>query len=145
MARLDSVDRMGDILAILRQVQNSGYVSEADEKAPEGAEAPKEEPAEPGSVDQPKIDQKIDDLMTTPKDPAAGQIGLETLGDDLGMDDPAAFKQAFDQLRSGSSIDDPALVGQLANAFVRLMVADASTTQRVLNRLRKMYKSNATA
>lgn len=133
---MDSVDRMGDILAILRQVQNSGYVSEAEEK-----------PGEPetGSIEQPAIDKNIEDLMTTPKQSGSNSLTLDTLADDLGLSNSGAFTAAFDLLRSGSTVDDPVLVGSLANAFVRLMVADASTTQRILNRLRREYKTPPSA
>lgn len=139
---MDSVDRMGDLLAILRQVQNSGYVSEADEKPDDQGDTP---PPETDSVDQPGVDKDIEDLMTTPKQPGSNSINVDTLADDLGLPNPGAFTAAFDLLRSGSTVDDPVLVGSLANAFVRLMVSDASTTQRVLNRLRREYKTPPSA
>lgn len=139
---MDSVDRMGDLLAILRQVQNSGYVSEADEKPDDQGDTP---PPETDSVDQPGVDKDIEDLMTTPKQPGSNSINVDTLADDLGLPNAGAFTAAFDLLRSGSTVDDPVLVGSLANAFVRLMVSDASTTQRVLNRLRREYKTPPSA
>lgn len=147
MQGFNDVDRMSDIIAMLRQVQNSGYVAEADEEMAADAtdgESTSDTP-QPGSVDQEKVDTDIEKLMTTPKQADVQDDALETLASDMGMDNPGAFRAAFELLRGGSTVDDPVLVGQLANAFVRLMVADAGTTQKVVNRLRREYKSASTS
>ena len=144
MARYDDVERMGDILSILRQVRNSGVVAEAEDAQAGGKEpstAKDADPPEPTSKDQPEIDRDIEDLMTTPKKDPNAKISVETLADDIGVDDPAAFKSAFDLLRGGVAPDDPVMITQLANAFINLMHADASTAQRVVNRLRHIYKT----
>lgn len=143
MQRANDVDRMSDLIAILRQVNNSGYVAEAD--GDKVAEPQDDDAPQPGSEDQKQVDTDIEKLMTTPKQDAGMDDELETLGKDMGMDNPGAFRAAFELLRGGSTVDDPVLIGQLANAFVRLMVADASTTQKAVNRLRKAYKANPTA
>lgn len=139
MVDQDYVGRMSDILSILRSVKNTGYVAEADDKpeqdAPEGEETP-----EPGSIDQPEVDRDIDDLMTTPREQGDPQISVETLADDLGLQDTAGFKAAFNSLRQGGMPSDPNQVDQLANAFSMLMSSDASTAQRVVNRLRAIYR-----
>lgn len=127
---MDYADRMRDIMAILKQVDHA-MVQEAKE----------DEQPEPGTEDQKEIDQTVDDLMTTPREPAqSAVISVSSLADDLGVSDTDAFKKAFNTARASQPITEASQLQALADAFLKLMVTDAGTTQRVLNRMRAIYK-----
>lgn len=132
----DYVERMNDILSMLRNVENSGYIAEA-----EGDQPPDQADAGQDTEPQAEIDTEIEDLMTKPKSSAEKDLDAETVGGDLGIDDAAALKSAMDLLRGGVAPSDPTMITTLANAFIALLHANASTAQRSINRLRKIYKT----
>lgn len=136
VANQDYVERMNDILSMLRNVENSGYIAEA-----ESASAPEKSDADRDTEPQAEIDNEVEDLMTKPKSSAEQDLDAETVGDDLGIDDAAALKSAMDLLRGGVAPSDPTMITTLANTFIALLHANASTTQRSINRLRKIYKT----
>jgi hypothetical protein len=124
---------------------------EADEEDVEPAVTPDEEDEEPavtpddesGSIDQAVDDRDIEDVMTDPKTSETQKISISTLANDLGVSNPDLFKIAFNQLRAGTVPDDPDSQRELSDAFLRVLTADASTTQRVVNRLRAIYRKSA--
>ena len=117
-------------------------VSPDDEDA-EPDESPDEEDVEAGSIDQAVDDREIEDVMTDPKTSETQKISISTLANDLGVSNPDLFKIAFNQLRAGIVPDDPDSQRELSDAFLRVLTADASTTQRVVNRLRAIYRKSA--
>jgi hypothetical protein len=127
---------MNDILSMLRNVENSGYMAEANDTPVKG-----EDGQTPAAEPQDEIDGNIEDLMTKPKAAQGSDSDVVTVGSDLGLDDPDVLKAAIDLLRGGVAPSDPAMVATLANAFIALMHANASTAQRSINRLRKIYKT----
>lgn len=111
-----------------------------DEEDVEPAEAPDDEDA---PIDQAVDDRDIEDVMTDPKTTETKKISISTLANDLGVSNPDIFKIAFNQLRSGTVPDDPDSQRELSDALLRILTADASTTQRVVNRLRAIYRKSA--
>ena len=98
---------------------------------------------EASPIEQPEVDQDIEDVMT---EPARGGPDDEEIGgliSDMDIDDAPTFAAAFDTLRKGDSITDPAQHAALAMAFAKMMTVDPSTVQRVINRLRALYKQGA--
>jgi transposase-like protein len=81
--------------------------------------------------------------MTDPKTSETQKISISTLANDLGVSNPDLFKVAFNQLRTGTVPDDSDSQRELSDAFLRVLTADASTTQRVVNRLRAIYRKSA--
>jgi hypothetical protein len=116
---------------------------EADEEDVEPAVSPDDEDVEAGSIDQAVDDREIEDVMTDPKTSETQKISISTLANDLGVSNPDLFKIAFNQLRNGTVPDDPDSQRELSDAFLRVLTADASTTQRVVNRLRAIYRKSA--
>ena len=129
----------------MRELMRRLAEADADGASILGGDAAEPEPAAPeaGSIDQAQDDTDIEDIMTEPKQPKQGTISVETLANDLGMDNTALFKQAFNQLRAGSEPSDPDQIRELAAAFTKLMSTDTSTAQRVVNRLRTIYRKPA--
>jgi hypothetical protein len=116
---------------------------EADEEDVEPDVSPDDEDVEAGSIDQAVDDREIEDVMTDPKTSETQKISISTLANDLGVSNPDLFKIAFNQLRNGTVPDDPDSQRELSDAFLRVLTADASTTQRVVNRLRAIYRKSA--
>jgi hypothetical protein len=111
------------------------------------AAEPAEEPAaapEAGTEDQPQDDADIEKVMTEPRDTATDKFSLSSLADDLGLENSQLFKTAFNQLRGGTEPTDPDQLKELAAAFTKLMSTDSSNAQKVVNRLRKIYKKPIT-
>ena len=135
---------------LLRRI-DSVELSEADDQATDTSATAEEEPSptpvgpEDGSIDQTQDDSDLEDLMTDPSEKSQTKFSVQTLADDLGMDNTPLFKQAFNMLRSGTEPSDPAEVQELAAAFTRLMSVDTSTAQRVVNRLRMIYRKPISA
>jgi len=144
---MDNISSIQNYRNLIRQL------AEADEEDVEPAVTPDEdeedvEPAvtpdeESGSIDQAMDDRDIEDVMTDPKTSETQKISISTLANDLGVSNPDLFKIAFNQLRSGTVPDDPDSQRELSDAFLRVLTADASTTQRVVNRLRAIYRKSA--
>lgn len=145
MDNISSIQNYRD--AIRRLVEaDEGDVEPAvspDEEDTEPAESPDDEDVEAGSVDQAVDDREIEDVMTDPKTSETQKISISTLANDLGVSNPDLFKLAFNQLRNGTVPDDPDSQRELSDAFLRVLTADASTTQRVVNRLRAIYRKSA--
>lgn len=96
----------------------------------------------PGDEAEASIDKTVSDLMTTEKEPEqlTGSINVETLAKDLGVNDISSFKAAFNSLKQGKMPTNKSQVTSLAVAFDKLLAADASTTSRVLSKLRQIHK-----
>lgn len=90
------------------------------------------------------VDKAVSDVMTQEKEPEklAGSVNVESLAKDLGINDIAAFKSAFSSLKQGKMPTNKQQVMSLAAAFDKLLAADASTTSRVLSKLRQIHKAN---
>jgi len=143
-------DAMRELMRRLAEAE--GGILGADEAAaPADPDAPAEEPAteepaaaepapEAGSVDQPQDDADIEKVMTEPRDTSKEKFSLGSLADDLGLQNSHLFKTAFNQLRSGTEPTDPDQLKELAAAFTKLMSTDSSNAQKVVNRLRQIYK-----
>jgi hypothetical protein len=113
------------------------------DEAPTDSTAPTTAP-EAGTEDQPQDDADIEKVMTEPRDTTAEKFSLGSLADDLGLANAQLFKTAFNQLRSGSEPTDPDQLKELAAAFTKLMSTDTSNAQKVVNRLRQIYKKPLT-
>lgn len=89
------------------------------------------------------IDQDITDVMTKEKNPEklSGNINVKALAADLGIDNVDTFQTAFNSLKQGKMPTNSAQIKELAIAFDKLLAADASTTSRVLSKLRQIHKS----
>ena len=89
-------------------------------------------------------DASITDLMTKEKAPEKleGSISIKNLATDLGLSNIAEFQAAFNMLRQGKMPTKNTQIRELAMAFDRLLAADASTTSRVLTKLRQIHKAN---
>jgi len=142
-------DAMRELMRRLAEA-DAGILGSDDAAAPADPEAPAEEPAEPapapeaGTEDQPQDDADIEKVMTEPRDTAPEKFSLNSLADDLGLQNAQLFKTAFNQLRSGTEPTDPDQLKELAAAFTKLMSTDTSNAQKVVNRLRKIYKKPIT-
>lgn len=103
-----------------------------------------EAPAAPEKVDAKTADASITDLMTKEKAPEKleGSVSIKNLAADLGLDNVAEFQAAFNMLRQGKMPTKSTQIRELAMAFDRLLAADASTTSRVLTKLRQIHKAN---
>jgi len=112
----------------------------AAQKAPVKEPVDKEPSPEAGTEDQPQDDADIEKVMTEPRDTNKEKFSLGSLADDLGLQNAQLFKTAFNQLRSGSEPTDPDQLKELAAAFTKLMSTDTSNAQKVVNRLRQIYK-----
>ena len=95
-------------------------------------------------TDSTSIDKTVSDLMTTEKEPEklSGSVNVESLAKDLGINDVSAFKAAFNSLKQGKMPASKSQVVSLATAFDKLLAADASTTSRILSKLRQIHRSS---
>jgi len=139
-------DAMRELMRRLAEAEG-GILGNDDAAAPADPEAPAEEPAAPeaaapeaGTEDQPQDDADIEKVMTEPRDTSSEKFSLGSLADDLGLQNAQLFKTAFNQLRSGTEPTDPDQLKELAAAFTKLMSTDTSNAQKVVNRLRQIYK-----
>lgn len=89
-------------------------------------------------------DSAVMDLMTKEKAPEKleGSVSVKSLAADLGIQNVAEFQSAFNMLRQGKMPTKTSQIRELAMAFDKLLAADASTTSRVLTKLRQIHKSN---
>jgi hypothetical protein len=142
-------DAMRELMRRLAEAEGSilGDETGADNAAvPANTETSAEEPAaaepapEVGTENQTTDDADIEKVMTEPRDTTAEKFSLGSLADDLGLQNATLFKTAFNQLRSGTEPTDPDQLKELAAAFTKLMSTDTSNAQKVVNRLRKIYK-----
>jgi len=125
-------------------------ISEADKKDSNDQEASKDTASDQEdksteddtNSDQISTDKAVDDVMTKEKEPEklTGTVSINTLAADLGIRNLGTFTKAFNQLRRGKMPTNTDQVKELAIAFDKLLAADASTTSRVLNRLRQIHK-----
>ena len=140
-------DAMRELMRRLAEA-DAGILGSDDAAAPAEPEAPAAEPAslepEAGTEDQPQDDADIEKVMTEPRDTAPEKFSLGSLATDLGLQNAQLFKTAFNQLRSGTEPTDPDQLKELAAAFTKLMSTDTSNAQKVVNRLRKIYKKPIT-
>ena len=138
-------DAMRELMRRLAEA-DAGILGTDDTAAPVEPEAPAEEPTAPeaGTEDQPQDDADIEKVMTEPRDTTAEKFSLGSLAGDLGLQNAQLFKTAFNQLRSGSEPTDPDQLKELAAAFTKLMSTDTSNAQKVVNRLRQIYKKPIT-
>ena len=138
-------DAMRELMRRLAEA-DAGILGTDDTAAPVEPEAPAEEPKAPeaGTEDQPQDDADIEKVMTEPRDTTAEKFSLGSLAGDLGLQNTQLFKTAFNQLRSGSEPTDPDQLKELAAAFTKLMSTDTSNAQKVVNRLRQIYKKPIT-
>jgi hypothetical protein len=106
-----------------------------DEETPD---EPEESPAADGSPDE-----EVDSLMTKPRNPneIVGTIDVKSLASDLGLKNPKLFNAAFNSLRAGHLPNSVFQLRELAVAFDALCAADAETTTKVLNKLRKIHRA----
>ena len=88
-------------------------------------------------------DNTVTDLMTHENNPTplTGSFRVKELAQLLGIKNTALFNSAFNNLRAGKLPTNSAQLRELAIAFDRLLAADASTTGKVLNQLRRIHKS----
>lgn len=145
MDNIDSIKMLKDMILRLNEADEEPAITPPDE-AP--AAPPEEEPAAippaaTDTVDQEDDDNNIEDIMTAPKSSDSKKISIVTLATDLGLENPDMFKSAFRQLRKGELPDDEDEMRELGDAFFKIMTADASTTQRVINRLRSIYRKSS--
>jgi hypothetical protein len=120
------------------------------EEVPDGSPVPDEADAAPeaegtdGPADTEAVDQSATDLMTQEKKPErlTGGISIQTLAKDLGLTNVKTFNAAFNSLKAGKMPSNSAQVRELAIAFDKLLAADASTTSRILTKLRAIHKAN---
>lgn len=117
----------------LRKIAN---LMEAIEEETPDAEAPAEPEAKP--------DKSVSDTMTHEKKPSklTGSVQVKQLAQLLGIENTQLFTTAFTNLRMGRLPTSNAQVRELAIAFDKLLAADASTTGKVLNQLRRIHKAN---
>lgn len=102
--------------------------------------------------EEPKDDESetpegaVTDLMTKEKGPEKleGSISIKSLAADLGLQNVGEFQAAFNMLRQGMMPTKNSHIRELAMAFDKLLAADASTTSRVLTRLRQIHKAPVT-
>lgn len=143
MNNIDSIKAYKDLIIRLNEADEEPAVTPPAE---EPAVAPPEEtPAakpEPDEIEQEKDDKEIEDILTSPKSETK-KISVVTLASDLGLENPDIFKSAFKQLRKGDLPADEDEMRELGDAFFKIITADASTTQRVINRLRSIYRKSS--
>lgn len=121
----------------LRKIAN--LMEAIEEETPDAAApdaAPDAAPAEP--------DKSVSDTMTHEKKPGklTGSVQVKQLAQLLGIENTQLFTTAFTNLRMGRLPTSTAQVRELAIAFDKLLAADASTTGKVLNQLRRIHKAN---
>lgn len=145
---MDNIEEIKSYKDLIRRLNEAGEEPAVAPPEEEPAVTPEEEPAvtppeeETDSVDQEQDDKEIEDVMTSPKSDIK-KISVATLASDLGLENPDIFKSAFRQLRSGALPDDEDEMRELGDAFFKIITADASTTQRVINRLRSIYRKSS--
>lgn len=106
----------------------------------------KEASPETKEADPKSADASVMDLMTKEKAPEKleGSVSIRSLATDLGLENISEFQAAFNMLRQGKMPTKTSQVRELAMAFDRLLAADASTTSRVLTKLRQIHKADKT-
>lgn len=89
-------------------------------------------------------DGAVTDLMTKEKAPEKleGTVNIKTLAADLGIQNVSEFQSAFNMLKQGKMPSKTSQIRELAIAFDKLLAADASTTSRVLTKLRQIHKAS---
>lgn len=104
----------------------------------------KEASPEPKNADDKSSEKTVMDLMTKEKAPQKleGNVSVKSLASDLGLENINEFQSAFNMLRQGKMPTKPTQIRELAMAFDRLLAADASTTSRVLTKLRQIHKAD---
>lgn len=143
MNNIESIKAYKDLISRLNETVEEPAVAPPEEEP--AVLPPEEEPAvtpEPDTVDQEEDDKEIEDVMTSPKSETK-KISISTLASDLGLENPDIFKSAFRQLRKGELPDDEDEMREIGDAFFKILTADASTTQRVINRLRSIYRKSS--
>ena len=143
MDNISSIQNYRDAIRRLVEADEEDVEPAVSPEDEEPAATPDDEDVEAGSVDQAVDDREIEDVMTDPKTSETQKISISTLANDLGVSNPDLFKIAFNQLRAGIVPDDPDSQRELSDAFLKVLTADASTTQRVVNRLRAIYRKSA--
>ena len=143
MDNISSIQNYRDAIRRLVEADEEDVEPAVSPEDEEPAATPDDEDVEAGSVDQAVDDREIEDVMTDPKTSETQKISISTLANDLGVSNPDLFKIAFNQLRNGTVPDDPDGQRELSDAFLKVLTADASTTQRVVNRLRAIYRKSA--
>lgn len=120
------------------------YLAEDFRKLSDTLDAIVSEAATPEKDDAKTADASITDLMTKEKAPEKleGSLSIKNLAADLGLDNVAEFQAAFNMLRQGKMPTKSTQIRELAMAFDRLLAADASTTSRVLTKLRQIHRAN---
>jgi len=123
-----------DLRKIADQINN---IAEAD------AAPAANTPADPAAADA-KATADVTDLMTHEKKPTklTGTLAVKNLAQLLGIENSTLFAAAFNNLRQGKLPSNTAQIRELAIAFDKLLAADASTTGKVLNQLRRIHKSS---
>ena len=142
MDNIESIKAYKDLIGRLNEAEEPAVTPPEEPAVAPPDEEPAVTPPESGTVDQEKDDKDIEDVMTSPKSDVK-KISVSTLANDLGLENPDIFKSAFRQLRSGELPDDEEEMRELGDAFFKIMTADASTTQRVINRLRSIYRKSS--
>lgn len=89
------------------------------------------------------VDSTVTDVMTKEKSPEklSGNINVKSLAQDLGIENIETFQTAFNALKQGKMPTNMSQIRELAIAFDKLLAADASTTSRVLSKLRQIHKA----
>lgn len=98
----------------------------------------------PAKQEQSSVDGAVTDLMTKEKAPEKleGSVNIKTLAADLGIQNVSEFQSAFNMLKQGKMPSKTSQIRELAIAFDKLLAADASTTSRVLTKLRQIHKAS---
>lgn len=147
MNNIDTIKAYKDLIIRLNEADEEEPAITPPDEAPAAPPAEDEEPAvtppEPDTDEQDADDKGIEDVMTVSKTEEPKKISVTTLATDLGLENPEMFKSAFRQLRKGDLPDDEDEMRELGDAFFKIMTADASTTQRVINRLRSIYRKSS--
>lgn len=154
----DSLDKIAEADVEETEVEETedGEIDEAaDDHNPDPSAAkPKtDKPAHEKPAEDPKIgtvgsdanaDASVDDMMTHEKNPVKleGSIAVKSLAQALGIQNTALFAAAFNALKQGKLPNNQAQIRELAIAFDKLLAADASTTGKVLNQLRRIHKAS---
>ena len=105
---------------------------------------PTEDPKVGTVASDAKADASVDDMMTHEKNPVKleGSIAVKSLAQALGIQNTSLFASAFNALKQGKLPNNQAQIRELAIAFDKLLAADASTTGKVLNQLRRIHKAS---
>lgn len=114
----------------------------------DSAEEPDDAPAGPAPEpsDDDSEDGLVKGLMTnkTTQDKLSGSMNVAALAQDLGLDDTEAgqFNTAFNKLKNARTLGMGDFAAITA-VFDRILSSDASTTSKVINKLRAIHKTAA--